>query len=134
MELATRPLTWRTVTNVPSPFLASRTNSEADARIQCHTEGEVPVRFVDARGTEWEVWEVAARTFADSPAPRMCAGIGGQASWLCFESATQSRRLSHYPARWQAMLPRDLEALCQSARPVRPVLELEALLGGADAW
>ena len=103
-------------------------------RIQIHTEGEVPVRFVDARGTEWEVWEVAARTYADSPAPRMCAGIGGQAAWLCFESATQSRRLARYPARWGAMLPRDLDALCQSARAMRPAHEFESLLGGAGAW
>ena len=94
----------------------------------------MPVRFVDARGTEWEVWEVAARTYADSPAPRMCAGIGGQASWLCFESATQRRRLAHYPSRWAAMLPRDLEALCHTARPVLPALEFESVRGGAGAW
>ena len=94
----------------------------------------MPVRFVDARGPEWEVWEVSARTYADAPAPRMCAGIGGQASWLCFESATQSRRLAHYSARWAAMLPRELDALCQSAHPVRPVAAFESLLGDAGAW
>jgi hypothetical protein len=88
---------------------------------------------VDDRGVEWEVWELASRfNLADAPPVRACAGIGGEASWLCFESATQRRRLARYPARWHAMLPHELEALCESARPERPVLQSRHGLG--HAW
>jgi hypothetical protein len=70
---------------------------------------------------EWEVWELTSRfDLADAPPVRVCAGLGGEGSWLCFESATQRRRLARYPARWHAMLPHELEALCESARPERP--------------
>lgn len=94
----------------------------------------MPMRFVDARGTEWEVWELAPRlTLADAPPIRACAGgIGGEASWLCFESATQRRRLARYPARWHAMLPHELEALCEAARPERPLMAARHRLG--NAW
>ena len=94
----------------------------------------MPVRFVDARGTEWEVWEVAVRALADAPATRFASGIGGHSAWLCFESATQRRRLTRYPAWWEAMLPQDLEALCQEARMVRPVIEAGASARAAGAW
>ena len=71
-------------------------------------------RFVDARGTEWEVWKVEARpTLADS-APR--GGRGAQA-WLMFESATQRRRLARFPAWWEALGAAELETLCGEARP-----------------
>ncbi|MGZ8414733.1 MAG: hypothetical protein ACXWZS_05085 [Gemmatirosa sp.] len=92
------------------------------------------MRFVDGRGVEWEVWELASReNFADAPPMRVSmGGIGGEASWLCFESATQRRRLARYPARWHAMLSHELEALCESARPERPVMASRPRLG--HAW
>jgi len=75
-------------------------------------------RFVDARGTEWEVWEVGVRrTLADAPPKTRST----EAPWLCFESATQRRRLAPYPARWHAMSPRELDELCAAARP-EPVM------------
>ena len=81
-------------------------------------------RLVDARGVEWEVWELAPRPLpADVASPTAHEAMmhaGG--SWLCFESATQRRHLARYPARWHAMLPHELEALCQAARPERPAL------------
>ncbi|AHG88593.1 hypothetical protein J421_1056 [Gemmatirosa kalamazoonensis] len=40
--------------------------------------------------------------------------------WLCFESATERRRLAQYPERWHVMTPQELDTLCQSARPARP--------------
>ena len=78
----------------------------------------MPARFVDARGTEWEVWELVARQPVD--APPMGHRSVGESSWLCFESATQRRCLARYPSRWEAMMPHELEALCASARPERP--------------
>ena len=94
----------------------------------------MPIRFVDARGIEWEVWEVAARVLADAPATTFASGIGGYGSWLCFESATQRRRLARYPARWEAMLPHELEALCLAARALRPVFESGASARATSAW
>ena len=80
------------------------------------------VRLVDARGVEWEVWELAPRPTPADLSSSDDATIGGGGSWLCFESATQRRHLARYPARWHAMLPHELEALCQAARPERPTL------------
>jgi hypothetical protein len=77
------------------------------------------VRFKDADGREWEVWEVGVRpTVADRPPP---PPTRGPERWLCFESGTERRRLLDYPARWQSMSPRELDALCRAASP-RPEL------------
>ena len=78
------------------------------------------VRLVDARGVEWEVWELAPRaTPADlSSSHEATAGTGS--SWLCFESATQRRHLGTYPAWWHALPSHELEALCSTAQPERP--------------
>jgi hypothetical protein len=80
------------------------------------------VRFVDARGTEWEVWEVGVRpTPADvPPRPRRRDRGAPEAPCLHFESATQRRCLTRYPARWHAMGPSELAALCEAARPMPP--------------
>ncbi|GLC23632.1 hypothetical protein [Roseisolibacter agri] len=93
----------------------------------------MPVRLVDASGVEWEVWELAPRpVLADAPpTPRFEAAMHDGGSWLCFESATQRRLLSRYPARWHAMLPHELEALCQAARPERPPMASAARAGRA---
>ena len=74
-------------------------------------------RFVDARGTEWEVWEVAERQgLADrAPRPRR-VGAGSTGGWLRFDSATQSRRLTRYPAWWSALDAPALAELCAAAR------------------
>jgi hypothetical protein len=75
-------------------------------------------RFVDARGTEWEVWEASApRRLADAGPVR----TNDRAPGLYFESATARRRLASYPQWWEALAPRDLAALCEAARPERPV-------------
>lgn len=94
----------------------------------------VPIRFVDDRGTEWEVWELAPRrVLGDAPPSRASEGYGAT-SWLCFESATQRRHLATYPARWPAMLPSELMALCRAARPERPPSALRISVRAADAW
>ena len=100
-------------------------------------------RFVDARGTEWEVWEVGVRrTPADvlrptRPRVRPRAGEKAEPPGLCFESATQRRRLSRYPERWHAMSPAELAALCAEARPEPPTLRSAPLPRGPTpptAW
>ena len=82
--------------------------------------------FVDARGIEWEVWEIRPRTM---PAD-LAGGWNDWSGWLCFESATHRRHLSRYPAHWATLPPHALAALCDTARPqlpfddgVRPLLD-----------
>jgi hypothetical protein len=76
------------------------------------------LRFTDANGREWEVWEVGVRHVPDDVRVRdrdFCAGLPER--WLCFASATERRRLTTYPPRWHAMSPVELEALCRAALP-----------------
>jgi hypothetical protein len=76
------------------------------------------IRFTDDRGVEWEVREVDAPAMpADRRPPRTSRHGRGEAPWLCFESATQRRRLDRYPPRWPAMSERELTALCREATP-----------------
>ena len=85
-------------------------------------------RFVDARGTEWEVWEVGARlTMADAPPPRPRRGPA-DTPCLRFESATQRRRLAPYPARWEALTTDELAALCQAATLVAPAVAVKPIV------
>ena len=76
--------------------------------------------FRDARGVQWRVYEVSARTLARLPARRavLPALRGG---WLCFEAAREKRRLTSYPADWSALYDAGLAALCEAATVVRPV-------------
>ena len=74
--------------------------------------------FVDARGIEWEVWELRPR-----PLPAdLSAGWDdfGGSGWLCFESATHRRHLARYPAHWATLPQPALAALCDTARPQPP--------------
>lgn len=97
-------------------------------------------RFVDARGTEWEVWEVGGQAVpADvSPARARASGRGmTPGAWLYFESATQRRRLARYPGWWQALGDQELAELCDAAerdRPPRVPGYEYADLDLADAW
>jgi hypothetical protein len=82
----------------------------------------VLLHFTDARGIEWEVWEVGLRPApADQPqsAAAENARRGLAPRWLCFESATERRRLAQYPERWHTLPPHDLDALCRAARAAR---------------
>jgi hypothetical protein len=90
-------------------------------------------RFVDARGTEWEVWEVTPRPVpADAPPPRPWHDRKAAEGWLMFESATQSRRLTGYPPRWHALDDAELTALCSVARLESPPPVLRIVVGMAD--
>ena len=95
--------------------------------------------FVDSELVEWTVWYVAPsrserrtsdtrrrvdRTRPDrrsrrDPQPlrtrvsaHLCTG------WLCFESATEKRRLVPVPPSWQRLSDRGLEELCARATAV----------------
>lgn len=92
-------------------------------------------RFVDERGTEWEVWEVGARLpLADAPVPRWSrAGKQREQGWLCFESATQRRRLGRYPRWWEALPSSELAALCSLASLELPEVPVAGGVGTTHA-
>jgi hypothetical protein len=95
-------------------------------------EAEMAQWFVDARGIEWEVWEIRPRPM---PADARGAWDGLDGGWLCFESATHRRHLSRYPARWATLPPHALAALCDAARPQLPFDGGdERRLLGVGAW
>jgi hypothetical protein len=92
--------------------------------------------FVDGRMMVWTVWHVNAnrserreaatrrseeRAKGDrrrrcEPRPRrMRIPAPMAAGWLCFESATEKRRLAPVPPGWQRMSDRGLEELCARA-------------------
>lgn len=93
----------------------------------------MPQWFTDARGIEWEVWEVRPRPLpADRPGSAVAEShpCGG---WLCFESATYRRHLARYPRNWESLPPHALAALCETARP-QPPFALTDRLVGVEAW
>lgn len=79
----------------------------------------------DAAGNEWMVYEV-------NPAMNQWTAIhslpeGYRGGWLCFESATEKRRLTPPPSGWES-LPIDalnhlLGDAIQVRRPTRPVVQ-----------
>jgi hypothetical protein len=79
-------------------------------------------RFVDERGVPWDA-------FAVLPAnePRGLARLPEQyqSGWLCFESATEKRRLGPIPAEWQTVNDEALRRFRDAAQPVqqRPLPE-----------
>ena len=74
--------------------------------------------FVDREGVEWRVWSV---TIDRSYSKGARAGFLGvlQDGWLCFEAASERRRLAGYPENWFAMSNDELVGLLAQATPVR---------------
>jgi hypothetical protein len=58
--------------------------------------------FTDDGGVSWRVWAVDPETVEPRPRAEDYLGdyLGG---WLCFESATERRRLARYPADWERL-------------------------------
>jgi hypothetical protein len=96
-------------------------------------------QFVDTNGTEWTVYDVVprqderrARERREAPAAGVDAtedrrGEDRRATlnpkvtritrgWLCFEAATERRRLQPIPEKWHLLADADLGALLQQAR------------------
>jgi hypothetical protein len=68
--------------------------------------------FRDQEGKEWRVWDCTTRN-----TPGLLGG------WLCFESATEKRRLLPIPPDWQTAPEERLRLLCRVATPVRKASE-----------
>lgn len=106
--------------------------------------------FKDSQGIEWDAWDVvpqlAERRVEDRRQSRqeidfrerrrsdrrvimsrravMASGLVG--GWLCFEGASQKRRLSPIPDGWARCPDDQLEEYCRMARPVRPSTEIDS--------
>jgi hypothetical protein len=64
--------------------------------------------FTDANGVSWKVWPVTPESLQPKTAAEDYLGEYGE-GWLCFESASERRRLAEFPADWSELSD---EALC----------------------
>jgi hypothetical protein len=104
--------------------------------------------FKDPTGAEWDAWDVVPQmgerrvedrrqarrpiAFRDRRraerrivVSRRAVIAGGLANgWLCFEGATEKRRLSPIPDDWARCSESQLEEYCRIARPVRRSTEI----------
>lgn len=70
--------------------------------------------FTDENGVKWKAWPVLATSIHPRTAAEDFLGDYGE-GWLCFESATERRRLARYPNDWERMKEEDLCKLLKSA-------------------
>ncbi len=77
--------------------------------------------FKDQKGVDWLVWDVyptsgsAADPRTSDPGSNAFPHRELNDGWLCFESATEKRRVTPIPPGWQLWRPEKLEALCSGA-------------------
>lgn len=71
----------------------------------------------DAAGTEWMVYEVNPTANKWSSIQSLPEGYRG--GWLCFESATEKRRLTPAPSNWENLPTDTLSRLLGNAEQVR---------------
>jgi hypothetical protein len=79
--------------------------------------------FVDPKGVRWKVWDVwpterlsSATLTSISTFPSLKLSDG----WLCFESATEKRRLSPIPPEWEMCDEAALCGFCDCAGFITP--------------
>lgn len=73
----------------------------------------------DEAGTTWKVWAVMASSIHPKTAAEDYLGDYSE-GWLCFESATQRRRLARFPRDWDKLPDKELLRLLKSAQVVQP--------------
>ncbi len=75
--------------------------------------------FESPDGVWWSVWEVIpgrVSEFRSAYGSHLPSNLAD--GWLCFESATEKRRLAPLPANWQARSDDDLRFWWRAADPV----------------
>ena len=70
--------------------------------------------FIDADGVTWRVWPVTPESLQPKTAAEDYLGEYGD-GWLCFESASERRRLARYPVRWDELSEAELRTLLTAA-------------------
>ena len=73
----------------------------------------------DEDGTSWKVWAVMQSSIHPKTAAEDYLGEYSE-GWLCFECATQRRRLARYPQDWDKLPDKELVRLLKTAQPVTP--------------
>ncbi len=73
--------------------------------------------FVDDDGVRWKVWPVTPETLHPKTAAEDYLGEY-EAGWLCFESASERRRLPEYPEDWERLSEPELRTLLRAAAVV----------------
>ncbi len=73
--------------------------------------------FVDSEGVRWSVWPVVPEMLQPRTAAEDYLGEY-EAGWLCFESATERRRLAEYPEDWDRLADEELRILLRVAAVV----------------
>jgi hypothetical protein len=73
--------------------------------------------FTDASGVSWKVWPVTPDSLQPKTAAEDYLGDYGE-GWLCFESASERRRLANYPRDWAQLSDQALCDLLAAAAPV----------------
>ena len=74
---------------------------------------------VDENGITWKVWSVAAASFHPKTAAEDFLGDYAD-GWLCFEAASQRRRLAMFPKNWDKLPDKGLVDLLKKADIVGP--------------
>ena len=92
----------------------------AERRVDDRRHGRQTIPFRDRRHSERRL--VVSR--------RAVMGSGLSGGWLCFERASEKRRLSPIPPDWARCPDPRLEEYCRMARPVRRSTEIAQ--GGAE--
>jgi hypothetical protein len=70
--------------------------------------------FVDADGVSWKVWPVVPEALQPKTAAEDYLGEYEE-GWLCFESASERRRLPEFPKDWERLSDGELRALLRVA-------------------
>lgn len=78
----------------------------------------MPLRSLVANGVEWTVWNVVPTLEARLGIP-LTDGTGG--GWLCFQSATEKRRVAPAPVGWEHWSDEELAACLGTASLVPQV-------------
>lgn len=86
----------------------------AERRVEDRRQSRQPIPFSDRRLTE--------RRILTSRRAVMASGLSG--GWLCFEGASEKRRLSPIPDDWDRCPDEQLESYRNMARPVRRSSEI----------
>jgi hypothetical protein len=73
--------------------------------------------FIDADGVAWKVWPVVPEALQPKTAAEDYLGEY-ESGWLCFESASERRRLPEYPDDWEQLAESELCALLKIAAVV----------------
>lgn len=81
--------------------------------------------FTDSAGIEWRVWPVTPDQIQPRTAVEDYLGDYGE-GWLCFESASERRRLASFPADWADMDDAGLEELLARASVVGARRQVQA--------